>query len=328
MSDSDWPIDLRGVGKTYGKKIKALRGVDIRVRGGEIFGLLGPNGAGKSTLVKIITTVVLPDEAAGTILGQPLGHKPTLRRIGYLPEDHRFPHYLTGAKVLDFYARLSKVPAATRKARSAYWLDRMGMSKWANTRVGKYSKGMLQRIGIAQALQHDPDLVLLDEPTDGVDPIGRKQIREIMLELKQAGKTVFINSHILSELEMVCDRVAILVEGRVARQGTVEELTAHSLTYDVTVVNDLSAVHGEIKQLNAQVNERTITIQVNGGTQNDATVNCQAGEKVIGGGASWDELNTTTSLLQSHRVGNGWNAGGKTTNNTRQLTIKAYCLEV
>ena len=263
MSANDWPIDLKGVRKTYNKKIHALRGVDIRVGRGEIFGLLGPNGAGKSTLVKIITTVVLADRAEGTILGRPLGHKPTLGRIGYLPEDHRFPPYLTGSKVLDFYARLSRVPAALRRERSAYWFERMGMGKWAGTRVGQYSKGMLQRIGIVQALLHDPAVILLDEPTDGVDPIGRKQIREIMLELRQAGKTVFINSHILSELEMVCDRVAILVEGQVARQGTVEELTAHSLTCQVVTVHEPTEFKADLEHLGATVSDRTITIKGN-----------------------------------------------------------------
>ncbi len=263
MSDSDWPIDLRGVHKTYNRKIKALRGVDVRVGAGEIFGLLGPNGAGKSTLVKIMMTVVLPDRAEGTILGRPIGHKPTLRRVGYLSEDHKFPSYLTGARVLDFYARLSKVPAAKRKRATGAWLERMGMSKWANTPVSQYSKGMLQRIGIAQALLHEPDVVLLDEPTDGVDPIGRKQIREILVELRQAGKTIFINSHILSELEMVCDRVAILVRGQVARQGTVEELTAHSLTYQVVTTDGIDSLRDEIIRLGAEVSDRTVTIKGN-----------------------------------------------------------------
>ncbi len=263
MSGNDWPIDLKGVSKTYNKKIRALRGVDVHVGRSEIFGLLGPNGAGKSTLVKIMMTVVLPDQASGTILGQPLGHRPTLGRIGYLPEGHRFPPYLTGSQVLDFYAKLSKVPAGRRKRQTAYWLERMGMSKWADTRVSQYSKGMVQRVGVAQALMHDPEVVLLDEPTDGVDPIGRKEIREILLELKQAGKTVFINSHILSELEMVCDRVAILVQGQVARQGTVEELTAHNLTYQVTTVSALDAYKGDIEQLGATLAAKTITVKSN-----------------------------------------------------------------
>ena len=263
MSGNNWVIDLQHVRKTYGRKIEALRGVDVRVGRGEIFGLLGPNGAGKSTLVKIMMTVVLPDGAAGTILGRPLGHKPTLRRVGYLPEGHRFPPYLTGSRVLDFYARLSKVPAAKRKRNTAYWLDRIGMTKWANTRVSKYSKGMLQRVGFAQALMHDPEVVLLDEPTDGVDPIGRKDIREILLELRQAGKTIFINSHILSELEMICDRVAILVQGQVARQGTVEALTAHSLAYEVTTVEASDQLGPRIKELGASTAGKTITIKGN-----------------------------------------------------------------
>ena len=263
MSGNNWVINLKHVRKTYGKKIEALRSVDVRVGRGEIFGLLGPNGAGKSTLVKIMMTVVLPDSAAGTILGRPLGHKPTLRRVGYLPEGHRFPPYLTGSGVLDFYARLSKVPAAKRKRNTAYWLERIGMTKWAHTRISKYSKGMLQRVGFAQALMHDPEVVLLDEPTDGVDPIGRKDIREILLELRQAGKTIFINSHILSELEMICDRVAILVQGQVARQGTVEELTAHSLAYQITTATALDQLGPRIKELGASTAGKTVTIKGN-----------------------------------------------------------------
>jgi ABC-2 type transport system ATP-binding protein len=148
-----------------------------------------------------------------------------LVRVGYLPEHHRFPEYLTGGQVLDFYGAMSGVPRGERRRRRGALLEMVGMSRWENVRVKGYSKGMRQRIGIAQALMSDPELVVLDEPTDGVDPVGRRDIREMVTRMKAEGKTIFLNSHLLSELEMVCDRVAILVQGRVASQGTIQELT-------------------------------------------------------------------------------------------------------
>jgi ABC-2 type transport system ATP-binding protein len=231
-------IDLRQVFKTYGKRVQALQGVDLRVRRGEVFGLLGPNGAGKSTLVKIIMTVVRPTRAQGTVLGQAVGHKPTLARVGYLPENHRFPKYLTGRQVLDFFAALAKVDRPTRRRRSAELLDLVGMTQWADTKIATYSKGMLQRVGLAQALVHEPDLVMLDEPTDGVDPVGRRDILDILGRIRGQGRTVFVNSHALSELESICDRVAILVKGRVAKQGTLHELTVARQRYEIDVASE------------------------------------------------------------------------------------------
>ncbi|MBL8762290.1 MAG: ABC transporter ATP-binding protein [Phycisphaerae bacterium] len=232
-----WAVDLADVAKTYKGRIHALRGVSMKVGAGEIFGLLGPNGAGKSTLVKILMTVISPSRATGTVLGHPVGHKPTLARVGYLPEHHRFPDYLTGAQVLDFYAGLCGVGRADRRKRRGELLELVGMSRWGATRVRSYSKGMRQRIGIAQALMNDPDLVVLDEPTDGVDPVGRRDIRNILLEVKRRGKAVFLNSHLLSELEMVCDRVAILVQGVVASQGTIGELTEGRQRYEIEIAD-------------------------------------------------------------------------------------------
>ncbi len=226
-------IDVRGVHKTYRGGVQALRGVDLFVKHGEIFGLLGPNGAGKSTLVKILMTVISPSRAEGTFLGGPVGYKGTLGRVGYLPEHHRFPDYLTGGQVLDFFGAMSGVPARERKRRAGPLLELVGMSDWAKKRVKSYSKGMRQRVGIAQALMNDPDIVVLDEPTDGVDPVGRRDIRNVLQRLKEEGKTVFLNSHLLSELEMVCDRVAIMVQGKVASQGTIDELTRDGRRYEI-----------------------------------------------------------------------------------------------
>ena len=231
----DFALDLHDVKKTYSGGVQALRGVAMQVHRGEVFGLLGPNGAGKSTLVKILMTVIKPTHARGTILGEPLGRKSTLARVGYLPEHHRFPEYLTGRQVVEFFGAMANVPRRERKARAAELLDFVGMGAWAETRVRQYSKGMRQRVGIAQALVNKPDLVLLDEPTDGVDPVGRRDIREMVGRLKESGTTLVLNSHLLTELEMVCGRVAILVKGKVAAQGTLDDLTVGRQRYEIEV---------------------------------------------------------------------------------------------
>lgn len=227
-------IHLTGVEKIYKGRVHALRGVDLTVHPGEVFGLLGPNGAGKSTLVKILMTVIRPTKCQGTVLGKPVGDRPTLARIGYLPEHHRFPPYLRGRQVLEFFAAMSGVERRERARRSAELLELVGMSDWSEKKIGGYSKGMRQRIGIAQSLMNNPDLVLLDEPTDGVDPVGRREIRQILAHLKGEGRAVFLNSHLLSEIEMVCDRVAIMVQGKVLRQGTIGELTEGKRGYAIT----------------------------------------------------------------------------------------------
>ena len=235
LLDQRLAIDLSHVSKTYKGKVQALRGIEMRVHRGEIFGLLGPNGAGKSTLVKILMTVIKPTRCLGTMLGEPVGRKRVLGRVGYLPEHHQFSGYLTGAQVLDYYGALCDVPRRVRKKRGADLLDLVGMTAWADKRVKSYSKGMRQRIGVAQALINDPELVLLDEPTDGVDPVGRRDIRAVLMRLKEEGKTVFLNSHLLSELELVCDRVAILVQGLVSSQGTIDELTKDRQCYTIEI---------------------------------------------------------------------------------------------
>ncbi len=236
----DWVIDVANVEKVYKgrfgrNRVHALRGIDMRVHRGSVFGLLGPNGAGKSTLVKILMTVIRPTRCEGAFLGAPVGHKPTLKRVGYLPEHHRFPEYLTAEQVLDYFGALSDVPRAQRRRRAAELLDLVGLKNWSRARVRGFSKGMRQRLGIANALMSDPDLVILDEPTDGVDPVGRRDIRNILTRIRDEGRTVFLNSHLLSELEMVCDRVAILVQGVVASQGTIEELTRDSRRYEIDI---------------------------------------------------------------------------------------------
>ena len=233
MPNGPLSIDLKDVSKVYRGGVHALRGVSLQVHPGEIFGLLGPNGAGKSTLVKIMMTVVRPTTVKGQVLGHPVGHKSTLGRLGYLPEHHRFPPWLTGRQAIEFAGAMCKMPRKLRVRRTEELLELVRMSEWGGKRLGTYSKGMQQRIGLAASLVNDPQLVLLDEPTDGVDPVGRLEIREVLTQMRDQGKSVLVNSHILSELELICDRVAILVQGVVARQGTVASLTSSSRCYEI-----------------------------------------------------------------------------------------------
>ncbi len=242
-------ISIDHVHKTFKRRVHALRGVSMRVHEGEIFGLLGPNGAGKSTLVKILMTVIRPGRLEGTMLGKPVGHKPTLRQVGYLPEHHRFPGYLKAAHVLDYFAALSGVRRSLRRKKTDEMLELVGMSDWARLRISGFSKGMLQRIGIAQALMNDPKVLLLDEPTDGVDPVGRREIRDLLLRLREQGHTIFINSHLLSELEMVCDRVSIMVKGRVSMEGTIDDLTSASKRYEIIVQGEAPSSIADNKDL-------------------------------------------------------------------------------
>ncbi len=257
---TNWAVDLIGVKKTYARKIQALRGVNIQVGRGEIFGLLGPNGAGKSTLVKIMMTLVHPDVAHGTVLGRPLGNRKKRAVMGFLPEQSQFPPYLTARQTLDYYGALAKVPAQKRRERSDSLLGRVGLEQWVDTRVSQYSKGMLRRLGLAQALINDPELIVLDEPTDGLDPIGRREVRALLTELRRAGKTVFINSHLLSEVEMVCDRVAILNQGLVARQGTLSELTEHTMEYRIATTVEASALREEVERLGGSLQDGHIVV--------------------------------------------------------------------
>lgn len=213
--------------------VHALREVSLTVRRGEIFGLLGPNGAGKTTLLKILLGVAWPTSGRAMLFGQATNQPAARRDVGFLPEKHRFPDFLTTDQMLHLYGRLSGVPSDERAARIPTLLDQVDMTEWRHTKLKKFSKGMMQRVGLAQALLHDPDLVFLDEPTDGVDPVGRREIRDILLWLHDQGKTIFLNSHLLSEVEKVCTRVAILNKGELVRHGTIDELTAIERVYDL-----------------------------------------------------------------------------------------------
>jgi ABC-2 type transport system ATP-binding protein len=245
MSASDSLISVRELSMTFRRGlrkrgVRALDGVTLEVPRGSIFGLLGPNGAGKTTLIKILMGLVPGFEGEAHVMGRPAGTREPRERIGFLPESHRLPGYLTGRQVLRTYTMLSGKSRAWADERIPRWLERVGMTKDADRKVREYSKGMMQRIGLAQALIHEPELVFLDEPTDGVDPVGRAAVREIVRTLRDSGATVFINSHLLMEVERMCDRVLIMAGGKILRDGTVAELTRLTgrVSFEVAPVPD------------------------------------------------------------------------------------------
>jgi ABC-2 type transport system ATP-binding protein len=218
--------------KTFSKEIiPALRNLNLKIDSGKIFGLLGPNGAGKTTLVKILLGIVFPTEGHARIFGEDIRNYHLHSRIGFLPEDHKFPDYLNADELMNWFGSMSGLTRGQIKERADKYLSMVDIIQWRKMKIKKYSKGMLQRLGLAQALINEPELIFLDEPTDGVDPIGRKKIRDILIDLKKEGKTILINSHLLSEVELVCDSVAILNNGVLVKEGSVTDLTISSDTY-------------------------------------------------------------------------------------------------
>ena len=230
----DYAIETENLTKVFTTRwprraLTAVDNISLRVPSGSTYGLLGPNGAGKTTFVKMLLSVAHPTTGRAVVFGRDSREPAARAPIGYLPENHRFPTYLTGWGMLDFYGALSGMSASDRRRRIPKLLDQTGLDErtW-HLRLGKYSKGMLQRVGLAQALMHAPKLLVLDEPSDGVDPVGRKQIREVLHTLEQQGVTIFLNSHLLAEVELFCREVAIIQRGKLALSGTVLELTSGS----------------------------------------------------------------------------------------------------
>lgn len=217
---------------SFGKPpIKALDGIDLSVSEGEMFGLLGPNGAGKTTTVKILLGLTRATEGTARVNGLPVADPGSRRRVGYLPEGHKIPGYLTARQTMSIFGRMSGMDNDVLRRRIPELLEKVRLSQWLDVKVRKFSKGMTQRLGLACAMVHSPSVLLLDEPTDGVDPVGRREIRDILREVASNGTAVLLNSHLLSEIELTCDRVAVLRNGRVAVAGSVEELTRKGTTY-------------------------------------------------------------------------------------------------
>jgi ABC-2 type transport system ATP-binding protein len=208
---------------------RALDRLSIDVPAGEVFGFLGPNGAGKTTTLKLLMQLIFPTAGEAEILGRPVGDVAVRRRIGYLPENPYFYDHLTAEELLDYYGRLLDVPAADRRARVTRTLDRVGLGAERRMQLRKFSKGMLQRVGIAQALLNEPELVILDEPMSGLDPLGRRDVRSLILRLRDRGCTVFFSSHVLSDAEALCSRVAILAKGRLVKAGRLTEMLAFQI---------------------------------------------------------------------------------------------------
>jgi len=238
----DFSLNLRGI------KLRAVENLTLNVPEGRVFGLLGPNGSGKSTTIKIILGLLAPTVGECKVFGVPSGRVDSRLNVGYLPEAPYFYRYLSGTELVRFYGRICGVPRKLLEDRVREVIDWVGLSGAAHRRVGTYSKGMLQRIGLAQALVHDPRLVILDEPTAGVDPVGSAEISELILKLKTHGKTVLITSHLLAQIEDICDRVAILDHGKLILEGDVDDLVGQrdrqSLIVDSLPPNELEELRG------------------------------------------------------------------------------------
>ena len=233
---SDLAIRTRGLRKVFGGKV-AVRRLTLEVARGEVFGFLGPNGAGKSTSVKMLLGLVFPTSGEAEILGQPVGDVKTRSRVGFLPEHFRFYDWLTGEELLKLHGRLYGMSRAALRERVPVLLDLVGLTPHRNKHLRDFSKGMLQRIGLAQALINDPDLIFLDEPTSGLDPIGRRLVRDIIKAQRDRGATVLLNSHLLGEVEITCDRVAFIKDGEVVESRELNGESEEQTTVSIRAVN-------------------------------------------------------------------------------------------
>ncbi|MBV9547150.1 MAG: ABC transporter ATP-binding protein [Chloroflexi bacterium] len=257
-------VETVGLRKEYGRKV-ALHGLDLTVQPGEVFGFLGPNGAGKTTTVKILLGLVAPTAGAARIFGRAAGDPAARRQVGYLPENFRFHDWLTGNALLEFHARLAGMTAEQYRERIPAVLDLVGLSGRGDDRIRSYSKGMTQRIGIAQAIVHEPELVLLDEPTSALDPVGRREVRDLIRFLTSRGTTVFLNSHLLSEVELVCDRVAIVDHGRVVRGGRLDDLVGGGAELRITLDRIDAAALELLRKFGAVVDVSDCTVTLSTG---------------------------------------------------------------
>ena len=275
-------IETENLRKVY-RDVIAVDSLTLSVEQGEVFGFLGPNGAGKTTTVKMLLGLVHATSGSASLLGCKPGEPQAMAKVGFLPEHFHYHPWLTANDFLDFHGRLYGIPHEERRQRIPVLLERVGLGGRENSRLSEFSKGMTQRIGLAQALISRPAVVFLDEPTSGLDPLGRRQVRDLIRELRREGVTVFLNSHLLSEVESTCDRVAIMRRGRVAGLGTIDELTGMQLEVDVRasgVTDDLRAelaafgriVAGDGDRMTLQIADDTVlpaiaSALVNGGAQ-------------------------------------------------------------
>jgi ABC-2 type transport system ATP-binding protein len=260
--DNNIAIKIEGLTKVYKgfwgrKKVLALDKLNIDIQKGKIFGLLGPNGSGKTTTIKLLLGLIFPTEGRAYVLGKPTDDVATKSRIGFLPEESCFYRFLNADETLDFYGQLFSIPRKERKLRINRLIDQVGLEFARKRPLRQYSKGMLRRIGIAQALINDPDLIILDEPTSGLDPIGTRETKDIILALKKQGKTVLLCSHLLSDVQDICDRIAILDRGKLQIAGTIDELLSRKDVVEVLIRNlsdeAISEVEAFIKEKQGEV---------------------------------------------------------------------------
>jgi ABC-2 type transport system ATP-binding protein len=247
-------VETKNLTKYYGRgKIKALEDFTITINEGQIFSLLGPNGAGKSTFIKILLGIVFATRGNGKILGEDISNFAIHSRVGYLAENHRFPEFLTAQHVLWYYGKIGGISKEDLRNKIPQLLKTVRLQEWANVKIRKFSKGMLQRLGIAQALINDPDILFMDEPTDGIDPVGRREIRDLLKELQSNGKSIFLNSHLLSEVERVSDEIAILKDGRLLQKGRVEDFITVNQQFQLKLENGRASIDEICKKLEIPV---------------------------------------------------------------------------
>jgi ABC-2 type transport system ATP-binding protein len=272
MSVSNAAIETNGLRKVYnagrGRAFVAVHDLTLSIPAGHVFGLLGPNGAGKTTTINMLLGNIFPSAGSAKLLGQPTGHYEARRKVGFLPEKFQFHEFLTAEEFLDFHGKLYGMSAAARRGRIDEVLELVSLTDRRKSRIREFSKGMQQRIGLAQAVMNDPELVILDEPTSALDPLGRRQVRDIVSKLKDMGKTVLLNSHLLSEIEMTCDQVAILKNGAVIRQGKIDDLLAAPSTVQMRILNGTQPLQKALESLS-----RTVRID---GDQVTATITDEA----------------------------------------------------
>lgn len=279
-------ISVNNLFKTYRSAFKknniaALNGISFEVEEGEIFGFLGPNGAGKTTFIKILLGLVIPDSGNVSMIGKSIEDITVKEQIGYLPENHKFPGYFTAYQTLKYLGDLSNIPSHLLETRIKDLLKLVGLVGKENLKVKTFSKGMVQRLGIAQALVNDPKILFLDEPTDGVDPIGRKEIRDILLNLKQNGKTIFLNSHLLSEVEKISDRVAILNKGNLVKIGNMESVRSGASNY-IIKVESMNGFGVEIFQgLIKDITNNSLSAQITNSTELNSIIDILREKKII-----------------------------------------------
>jgi len=288
-------IETNNITKFYGKKL-GCKDISILVREGEIFGFLGPNGAGKSTFIKIMTGLLFATSGTARILGKPLNDISVRKRIGFLPENFKYGEWMTGEDLLSFHASLYKLDKSTVKERIKEVLSLVKLTGHEKYKLGTYSKGMQQRLGLASALLPDPDLLFLDEPTSALDPIGRKDVRDIMTELRRRGKTILLNSHLLSEVEMVCDSVVVINKGSVVIQGNMEELLKGEEILHICAENISDEVINTLKKIDENLifENNKLSLKVN----NKDDVH-RAASIIVNGGGKLYELKTQGTNLES-----------------------------